>query len=263
MQPGFAAKAGVLSARISALGINGARATFEGKDGLFRSYLRDAYDPGVLREGLGSRYELINLSYKPYPCCRFNHTGIEAALNLRDRLATDTARIERIRVGVNRQAFEAVCTPVEMRSAPRTTVEAQFSLPYTIACAIVKGEVSIADFAPEVLQDPTVVALARKVEAYIDPEIERKWARGVPPARLEVTIAGRSWVEVVEGASGSRDKPFTDRQFADKWRDCLAAGSVDRSDAFVEDLLGLLRALPAVGGLGELFWLVGGEGAVA
>ena len=75
MQPGFAAQAALVSVQLAQRGVRGAQATFEGVDGFLRVYLRDRCDRDALREGLGERYEFTELSYKPYPCCRFNHTG--------------------------------------------------------------------------------------------------------------------------------------------------------------------------------------------
>jgi 2-methylcitrate dehydratase PrpD len=73
MQPGFAAKAALMSVQLAQREIRGAQNVFDGVDGLFRTYLRGGYDPKALRAGLGTRFEMTALSYKPYPCCRFNH----------------------------------------------------------------------------------------------------------------------------------------------------------------------------------------------
>ena len=83
MQPGFAAQSALISVQLAQRNISGAQATFEGADGFLRVYLRDRCDRDVLRDRLGERYEFTQLSYKPYPCCRFNHTAIDAALALR------------------------------------------------------------------------------------------------------------------------------------------------------------------------------------
>ena len=67
IQPGFAAKTALISVAMTRVGIRGAKHTFEGADGLFRTYLRDRYDADALRDGLGRSFEYLNLSYKPYP----------------------------------------------------------------------------------------------------------------------------------------------------------------------------------------------------
>ena len=101
MQPGFAAMGALLSVQLAQRNVRGAQATFEGADGFLRVYLHDRCDRDVLREGIGQRYEFTQLSYKPYPCCRFNHTAIDAALALRAK-GICAQRIARVRVGVTR-----------------------------------------------------------------------------------------------------------------------------------------------------------------
>lgn len=139
MQPGFSARAGLTSVAMAQKGITGAIDTFEGNGGLFNAYLRGCYDPAALRDGLGSHYEFINLGYKFYPCCRNTHTAIEAALTVREQLGGRSADIQEIVVGVNQQAFEAVCLPTAVRRRPRSIVQAQFSIPYCVACALYKA----------------------------------------------------------------------------------------------------------------------------
>ncbi len=90
------------------------------------------------------------------------------------------------------EAYEAVCTPITMRKSPETIVQAgQFSAPYTVACALVKGDVGLADFTEAGLRDPAVRTLAACVDARLDEDIERGWSRNVSPTRLVVeTDAG-------------------------------------------------------------------------
>jgi 2-methylcitrate dehydratase PrpD len=83
MQPGFAARAAMTSVTMTRHGVRGARLVFEGIDGVNRIYLQSTLDSEAARKGLGSHYHFVDLSYKPYPCCRFNHTAIDAAILLR------------------------------------------------------------------------------------------------------------------------------------------------------------------------------------
>ena len=52
-------------------------------------------------------------------------------------------------------------------------MDAQFSLPYAIACGMVKGHENIDDYTYESIRDPEVLALAKKVKWVLDPEIEK------------------------------------------------------------------------------------------
>jgi 2-methylcitrate dehydratase PrpD len=238
IQPGFAAKTALISVAMTRIGIRGAQNTFEGADGLFRTYLRGRYDPAVLREGLGKRFEFLNLSYKPYPCCRFNHTAIDAALEIRGRLGGDVSGIRRISARVNRQAYEAVCTPVAMRKSPETIVQAQFSIPYTVACALVKGGVGLADFSGAALRDASVRALAQKVDGRVDEEIERDWSRNISPTHLVVESDRGTFEARADYPRGHRQAPMSREDFDRKMAGCLETSGI----RWPADTIGRLHA---------------------
>jgi len=224
MQPGFAAMSALIAVQLAVQGIRGAQSTFEGEDGFFRVYLHDRVDRDAVRADLGLRYELTRLSFKPYPCCRFDHTAIEAALRLRPALEGRLDQIRAIRVGVNHQAFQAVCTPEEIRRAPRTIVQAQFSIPYTVAAALIDGEVGLGHFTDQLAARHDIIALAGRVEAFVDPDIEARYGRTISPARLSIDLDdGRTLTEWVEVPLGHPDRPMSRADFGRKAADCLRA----------------------------------------
>ncbi len=244
MQPGFAAMAALVSTQLARRGIRGAQATFEGADGFLRVYLHDRVDREVLRAGLGQRWEFADLSYKPYPCCRFNHAGIDAALALRHQHAIDPARIRRIRVGLNHQAHQAVCTPIEVRQSPKTIVQAQFSIPYTVAAALIDGCVQLRHFSDASLQRADLLALARKVEPAVDAGIERDAGRNVSPVAIAIEMDdGRTFEARVDIPLGHPQRPMSRADMAAKAGDCfeiaarpLPAAGVDRLREVVDGI---------------------------
>ena len=178
--------------------------------------------PRCLRDGLGQRFEFVELSYKPYPCCRFNHTTIEAALQLRAKAGIRPEDVRRVKVGLNHQAYQAVCTPVEVRKAPRTIVQAQFSIPYVVACALVDGAVGVGHFTQEALARPDLLAVAQKVDAYVDDDIEKKFGRNVTPALVHIEMADGSQNTLrVDVPRGAPSHPMTLQDFDAKAQDCF------------------------------------------
>lgn len=224
MQPGLAAKAGVMAVQLSQRGIRGAQNVFDGIDGLFRIYLRGGYDPARLRDRLGTQWELLELSYKPYPCCRFNHTAIDAALAVAGQPGFDPARITRITAGVNAQSYQAVCTPPEIRRHPTTIVQAQFSIPFTVAAALIDGEIGLRHFTPEGIGRSDILALAEKVECGVDEAIERDWSRNVSPTALVVQAGNVAFQQRVDLPGGHPQRPMTDAARRAKLLDCLRVG---------------------------------------
>jgi 2-methylcitrate dehydratase PrpD len=231
MQPGFGARSALLSIAMSQAGIRGAQKVFEGEDGLGRTYLRSALDSEALRDGLGQRFHMADLSYKPYPCCRFNHSAIDAALSIAREPGFEANRVRRITVGTNRQAWEAVACPLEIRQAPVTVVQAQFSICYTIACALVNCAVGLEDFADSALRRPNVAAIARKVEPYVDPMIESEWGRTISPVELVVETDHSVFRTRVDHARGGLGNAMGPEDFDRKLRDSLAFSSFPKANA--------------------------------
>jgi 2-methylcitrate dehydratase PrpD len=208
-------------------GIRGAQNTFEGIDGLSRTYLQDELDSDILRDRLGDRYHFADLSYKPYPSCRMNHCAIDAALKIRRQPGFDWKKISEIRVHVNWQGNQAVGTPIEVRRAPSSVVQAQFSICYNIACALVNGEVHLSDFTADALTRPEIRALAAKVTPIVDPELERKMGRNVTPARVEAVIGDETLSAQVLEAKGNFTTPMSKSDLRRKLADCLDFGGFD------------------------------------
>lgn len=231
MQPGFGARAALTAVAMARKGVRGAQNVFEGIDGLGRTYLQSQLDSAVLREGLGQRWHFEDLAYKPYPCCRMNHCGIDAALQLRTQPGFDWRQVQSIRVAINSQGNQAVGVPVDVRRAPKTVVQAQFSICYTVACGLINGAVGLADFTDEALRREDIRALAARVTPVVDEEFERTMGRNVTPARVEAMIGGKIFSAQAIEAKGNFQIPMTQADLRRKLEDCLSFGGFDRARA--------------------------------
>jgi 2-methylcitrate dehydratase PrpD len=221
LQPGLAAQAAVVAVQLAKLGIRGAQGVFEGADGFFRVYLHGHVDASEVRKDLGQRFELMNLSYKPYPCCRDVHTAVDAVLQVRGKTPRPASDIESIRVGVSAPGYQMVCVPEQVRLAPRTIVEAQFSIPYTVAAAWIDGGLGIGHFSDEGVRRSEILGLAARVKPYVDEEIDRDWSRFVTPARVTVQFRDGQTMETrVDYPKGHPKNPMTRAEFASKTADC-------------------------------------------
>jgi 2-methylcitrate dehydratase PrpD len=256
MQPGFAAKAALISVQMTQRGIRGAQNTFEGADGLFRTYLRGEYDADLLRAGLGEHYEFTNLSYKPYPCCRFDHTAIDAALAIKAQSGFRVDGIRSIVASTNNQAYEAVCTPVDIRKAPKTIVQAQFSIPYTVACALVDGGVALGHFTQAGIGGEAILAVAAQVECRVDAAIERDWGRNISPTHLVVETDDGRFEARVDYPRGHPRAAMLRADFDAKLRDCLTLGGSTGADAVAGRLRNTIDTLEHAKQGNELITLV-------
>ncbi len=169
LHPGWAAHAGIVGASLARSGFRGPRTVFEGPLGFYASHIQrvptGADDP---THALGQRWATLGIALKPYPCCHFIHSFIDAALALRDQVRIED--IERIDCPLTARLQPQVGQPRERRIKPPTIYDALFSVPYVVALALLQGRVDLASFYDQPLDDPKVLALAERIFCPDDPD---------------------------------------------------------------------------------------------
>jgi len=235
MGPGLAAKAGITAALMAERGITGERNSLEGRTGLFNTYMGGDYDVKILTADLGKRFEGVNIGDKPYPCCGLTHACIDAALAL---IARHDIKVDQIRdiTVYGGQSVYGLCQPPEVKCAPRTIIDAQFSVPWVVATALVKGKVTVDDFTDEAIKRQEILKVAGKVTGRLEPAMSR---HGVGPGGVIITMKdGTEYMEEVEHCLGSVERPMTFEDCAVKFRECAACSikplSADTVDKVIE-----------------------------
>jgi len=254
MGPGLAAKAGVTSALMAERGITGERDALEGKSGIYKVYMGGDYDPRVLTADLGKRWEVVNIGNKPYPCCGLTHACIDAALALRTKHNISFNKISSITV-YGGQAVYDLSQPPEIKQNPRTIIDAQFSVPYVVAVALVNGKVMVDDFTEESIKRAEILDVARKVTGKLAPEMNR---HGVGPSRVTIKMQdGAEYSEYIEHCLGSVERPMTFEDIVRKFRECAVCAKKPLSSAKVEKVINLVSCLETLSDATEIIRLVG------
>jgi 2-methylcitrate dehydratase PrpD len=249
LQIGFASKAGVMSALLAQKGLTGARHSMEGRWGIYNLHHRGQYERSALVNGLGEVFEIANLSFKPYSCCRQIHAHIDAALELRREHAIQPDQIAAVTIVVNTDPHW-LCHPLELRRRPLEEVHAQFSIPYSVAVALAHGKVLIKDYTLAALKDEAVLRLADKVTPKYDPSLP---TRVIPPARMEIALKdGRSLTAEVVDAKGHPNNPMSWGELAEKFRDCASYSAQPIPEANIKKTIDLCRHLEDLRDVSEL-----------
>lgn len=234
--PGLACQAGVFSACAAQQGITGAKGCFDGKFGLFNVYHRGEFaEEEALTRDLGTRFTMATTSFKNYPTCSNTECSIEATLWLMKKYGIGADDVESVKVRVSEFSSNA-CAPLEAKQNPRNEVDAQFSIPWAVALALVKGKVTLQEMELEVLDDPQVRGISRKVVPVIDLPIEGKTASF--PALVEITTTdGRVLSHREDAAIGHPEKPMSWDDLCVKFRSCvqghLSDGTAERLQATI------------------------------
>ena len=198
---GWGAMVGIASGHLAARGFTGIPALF------------DSGPPGPhLTESLGDEYLILDLYFKPYACCRWAQPAIEGALSATRRIGATATDVAKVRV----HTFEAA---THLRCAtPRTTEEAQFSLPWPIACALIDGVVGPEQVTGESLTDPARRELAARVEIIADAELEEAFPdQALAWVEVETKEGSRAHSKV-SAAPGEAGTPLSDEELTKKFR---------------------------------------------
>jgi 2-methylcitrate dehydratase PrpD len=206
--PGRAAQNGLMAAVLARENFTSSDAGLEGKTG-WANVLSTSCDYAQITEGLGSRYEILLNTYKPFACGIVLHPSIDACLQLRAAHELTPQAIERIELRVHPLVLE-----LTGKRTPQTGLEGKFSVYFAAAVAIAAGGAGVKQFTDDWVRQPAVVALRDRVIATVDPAI------GEAQAGAAITLKdGRRLETFVEHAIGSVERPMSDRDLDGKVRD--------------------------------------------
>ena len=245
LHAGKAAHSGVLAAELAALGFTGPTQIYEFEDGGVLKAFSDASDPAPLTAQLGEAWRLDAISIKPYSCCRSTHSYVDAAFALRQKLGTPWDPGRRVKVGTSK----VVDVQCGFDYAPTNALNAQMSLRYIVAAALVEGRMLPPQFSDEMIRDPQLVKLAAELELVPDPKLDELY-----PKNFAAWVAAEDngefrRVDVLD-PSGSTASPIDARGITEKFRginpqlpvDAIAATALDIEKHTVRELLALLVA---------------------
>lgn len=239
---GLTAHAGVLSALMAKKGIAGSKQVFEGQFGYYNSFVQGNYSRSELVKDLGKRFEGSYASFKPYPCCAHTHAAIAAALTLVQKHNIKPEEVKGIVVQGNDVMAINMSIPRETKCNPPNPVVAMFSLPWTVATAIVKRSVGLDDFTQDAVEDKRVIELANRVFVQEDPALSA--GARVSPAVVEITTKdGKIYRERVEHCKGHPADPFSADEMADRFRGLARYAARPLPSEKVESIITMIRNL--------------------
>jgi 2-methylcitrate dehydratase PrpD len=229
----FPAQAAVLSVLLAERGVRGFEHPLEGKSGFFSLYAGGNYDPSDLLGQLGTHYWIEQLSFKKWPSCRGTHAYIEAAQTLRRLHRFGAQHICEVRMAGG-EVQRMLCEPKAQKRAPQTLIDAKFSLPFTVAVALLHDEVSLSSFTPAALQDASLLALASKTRFELKEDGVRPHAAA---GDLSIVLAGgHALHESVSQALGCPERPLDDAALHAKFMDCASRAARPLTRAAAERL---------------------------
>jgi 2-methylcitrate dehydratase PrpD len=252
MHCGWAAHSAIVSVDLVRHGLTGPPTVLEGRFGFYQAWLHGEFDASQITDGLGERWSIEDIFFKPYPANHFTHAAIDAAAALR-RAGIAPDDIESMVLGVPAPNLRTIGEPLAVKQAPDTAYMAQFSGPYAVVAGLLGGgglEVGLDDYTDELARDPRRRALMAKVDVVADDECTAIFPMQFPAVLTAHLTDGRTVVEKVLTNRGGNKRPLSFDELARKYRDNARRTLDPEAIARLEDTC---RALPTLPSLDPIF----------
>jgi len=240
LHPGAAAVAGLTAAFYAKEGITGPRLPYEGRAGLYAIYLGAdvPIDRGAMVQGLGGNWAFADVSVKPFPLVHHIHGVIDCAIRLRNEENLCTEDIDHITASIAAPQVPILCEPDDIKRNPANEYQGIFSLYHTVATAIAKGRMTLAETGDSLLDDPVIAALRQRIDYQIDPDSHypSSYSGG-----LKIRLKNGKEIERYEAHNpGSRERPLPADQITGKFRaNARRVFKADRVEAIEQAVMSL------------------------
>ena len=179
MHPGWAAHNGIIASLLAKKGFKGPSTILEGRDGFLHAYSSSSDHREVTRE-FGKSWGISRTSIKPHSCCRYMQGPIDGILSIMRENGLGAEDVDEVTLGILKAGIPIIAIPESTKYDPKTVVDAQFSMPFGAAVAVLTGEASLTQFCQERVEDPKVKDTMRLVRCVGDPKLETNFPKQWP-----------------------------------------------------------------------------------
>jgi 2-methylcitrate dehydratase PrpD len=220
----------------------------DGVGSVYGGIAADDWRPEEMTRELGHRWEIARNYFKRHAACRYNHGALDA---LTEIVAQAGGRIDP-------QSIESIAVETYVWAAqldhprPQNMLAAKFSMPFSIATAIVNGAANLDAFRDTARANPLTIALAAKVVVNEDPALTAKLP-GLRPARLRIILQdGRRFEAMAQTNKGDTEDPYSSADVVAKFHEIAGVHiGQDKAAMVVATMLDLQKA-PSLNAITQL-----------
>lgn len=248
-----ASRNAVFAAMLAARGMTGPSPIFEGVGGYFKAVARKTFTLDTLGgtgNNGGAPFKIMECLIKRFPLGQYSQTVCEAALQMREKVASpdDIAEIQ----------IETVTTAIVLMAdtpekwEPPNRETADHSMPYTVAVALIHGDVQEEHFDDAHVFDPAIRALTRKIKIKPSAEADQHMPHAMRCYFKLITKSGATFSTVVDHHKGHWKNPMNNAEIEKKFRTLAKKVLPDEK---TNTLLARLWNLETVADAGEILRL--------
>ncbi|MEZ5831975.1 MAG: MmgE/PrpD family protein [Dongiaceae bacterium] len=201
---GWPSSTGTLAALLAEQGFVGNRFILDGEKGFWAMAGSDRCDFDAMTRNLGTSFEVLGLSIKPYSCCRWQHAALDCIVDLKNRYELMASQVEAVAIYSFDwvQAFQVY--------GPRDMVDAEFSFPHSVTMLLHGVEPGPAWFDSAALNASSFSEYSKRVTVHLDKNLNEIYhTQGKIAARVELKLrSGDMLMAGSDSPLGSPEKPI-------------------------------------------------------
>jgi len=238
---GWSAASGLMSAYMAQSGIRGTLTIFNGADDLSDI------------DTLGKAFEVERHYFKPHPGCRWSQVPLQTLQALMADHDIAVGNIREVTVQANSHAAYLD------NPRPSTMDNAQYSIPFVMAAALVDGAFGPEQMQPDKLADPDILDMARRIHIVPEPAFDKGYPATLK-ARVQVALNTGTTVSAMGGRiRGDDNFPLSDAEIKEKfvW---MSSNRLDPDQArAVMDAVWTLETHADMAGIMEMLFVLCGD----
>ena len=253
LQHGYVCSDAVMNVSLAKRGVEGIHGIYMGEGGLLKNIKHgDIYGPDFLTDDLGKRWVWREqVTMKPYAGCKYNHTPICGLLNMMKDHSFSWQEIEKVHYTVS-SGCRCTIEPYEEKWAPKTSEEAMFSNPYSVAYAVMTGDCFLDAYEQACVDrnmaSPEFRDLMNRLSYEVDPSITP-----FDNYRIRVILKdGRTFSKVEDMLLGNVKNPMTWEQIEHLFWNCTRYSAKDLGKEKYEKVIEICKTMEQLDDVREL-----------
>ena len=221
LHAGWAAHSGVIAALLAREGFTGPGTIIEGRYGFLRSHSPSS-DPSSLFKNWGDPFKVMKTSIKPHACCRYKQGSIDGILEIMHQNSLNPSDIKEVKLGILKAGFPIIAQPEESKYNPKSIVDAQFSMPFGAAVAILHGRATLEEYTEKNMMSSEIKQMMERIHCVEDPELERDYPKKWPASVSLSTKGCQQYHAKIEFPKGDPENPLTWDELIHKFKNLIS-----------------------------------------
>jgi 2-methylcitrate dehydratase PrpD len=218
LHPGWAAHSGIIAAELAKHQFTGPGSVIDGINGFANSYSFD-YNLSELESDYDYEGDnaVLRSSIKPHACCRYKQGPLDIILNIVESNDLHPQDIQKVNVYLLKTALPIISVPEEQKRNPKTLVDAQFSMHFGAAIAVLYRKTLLEEYSQNIVDKPEVKEIMKRVHCYNDPDLDKEFPRKWP-ARVVIETSEETYSGYIEYPKGDPENPLTWQEMIGKFK---------------------------------------------